>query len=182
MGAVKEISQQYPFNWADYFQWLCNKVVTPERGNYMLLLSDLHSMSFMWTHQEDENRAVKGCNLRWEYAWSNEQGVDDYILRQPCSVFEMLVQLAMDVEHYILGAPGKDQTAEWFWIMMKNIGLDAIDDNHYNHFFIQQKISDVMYRRYDQNGVGGLFPQYNYFRDARMTGLWQQASDYFAYR
>jgi len=182
MGAVKEASQRYPFNWAEYFQWLCDKVVTPERGNYMLLLSKLHSTTFVWTNPEDDSRAAKGRNLRWEYAWSNEQGVDDYILNQPCTVLEMLVQLAMDVEHFVLGAPGIDQTSEWFWQMMHNIGLDAMDDLHYNDLYITSRIDDVMYRRYDACGNGGLFPRATYFRDARITGLWQQASDYFSFR
>ena len=183
MGAFKEIQQQYPFNWAEYFQWLCDKVVTPERSNYMLLLSTLHGITYVWMVPEDENRAVKGRNLRWEYAWSNEQGVDDYILNQPCSVLELLIQLAMDVEHYILGAPGKDQTAEWFWQMVGNLGLLPIDDTHYNQYYINEKVEGMMYRRYDGNGVGGLFPHTTpYFRDARVTGLWQQANDYFAYR
>lgn len=181
MGAVKEASQRYPFNWAEYFQWLCDKVITPERGKYMLLLSSLHSITFVWMHPEDENRAAKGRNLRWEYAWSNERGVDDYILNQPCSVLEMLVQMAMDVEHFILGEPGKDQTAEWFWQMLHNVGLDVMDDSHYNIMYIQSKVDDVMYRRYDMNGNGGLFPHYAYNKDARITGLWQQANDYFAY-
>lgn len=176
-------TRRWPFDYNEYFEWLMAKVGgnVPPHNNYRLLITHLHSVEYRYTLPDDSSRASKGQNLRYHFSWENEQDIDDEVLRAPCTVLEMLVSLAEDVEHYILGVPGKDSTEEWFWIMMANLGLDKMDDQNFNIFYINEKLNTLMLRAYDRNGNGGLFPQFSYVRDARVTGLWQQASDYFSY-
>lgn len=173
---------RYPFDYAKYFEWLCGKVGGSVHNglDYSLLFMDLYVSDFNYILDEDSGRATKGQYLRYEYAWEHENGIDDETLATPCTMLEMLVKLAMDVEHYILGKSGGDSTGEWFWIMLSNIGLDTQDNSHYNRNYILNQLQTVLFRKYDQNGKGGLFPEFSYFRDARVTGLWQQASDYFS--
>ena len=91
----------------DYFDWLYFMVVgDPVNNHYRRLLEMLHTMEFKYFVDYDENRASDGVNLRWYYV---DDGGDDHILRwkEPCTVLEMLIALALNMDKTVGDTEGE---------------------------------------------------------------------------
>lgn len=155
----------------DYFDWLYFKVV--QNGSYRRLLSILHNIEFRYTVDYDENRASDGVNLRWYYV---DEGGNDEILRwkQSCTVLEMLVAIAMQME-IILGDPDNDYTVQhWFWMFMDNLDLLDMTDDKVDKNYICKRISVFMDRTYEYDGYGNIIHIPNAEEDLRKVELWYQ--------
>ena len=161
-----------------YFFWL-TELVCDERHQryYQHLLETLHETEFIWTVNNDENRAADGINLRARF--SEDKGLDFRecrdILDGPCSLLEMMVGLACRCEDSIMGDEEYgDRTAKWFWIMIHNLELYDEDDGRYDDEYVQFVIESLLYRTYQRNGKGGLFYIKNCRRDLRKVEIWYQ--------
>lgn len=170
-----------------YFRYLGEIVGadTLMRGNYWYLLKTLHSMEFYWIIDRDENRARDGENLRVKYFYevNSEDTKYDDILYRPCTVLEMLVALAIRIEGITAGweQDSKDRTADWFWEMVRNLDLmDCSDDNWSENCRakVQYYIQNFMDRKYETNGVGGLFPLKSVCQNQRRVEVWYQMQAY----
>lgn len=160
-----------------YFSWLCAKIDLD--GSYSKLLSQLYYEEiFVPMVERDENRAADGINLRYRYAVELDipyAVVANKIDHKDCSVLEMMVALAVKCEeeityNYELG----DRTANWFWDMIKSLGLYDYDDWHYNSIEVNTIIKNFISRRYSPDGHGGLFTIKNYPGDLRTVEIWYQ--------
>lgn len=157
--------------------------------NYIILFDVLYNTEFVWMDYVpmDENRAEDGVYLR--AIFQQESGHDyGYTYESdswPCSVLEMLIALARTMEDSILYDADKgDRTAEWFWLMLKNLKLDTYEDD----LLISDRDSDFenifeilhvfMNRLYGKNGLGGVFPMRRTDKDQREVELWYQANEY----
>ena len=167
-----------------YFTWLYNRVgvygLRNYEKSYTLLCEALFGAEFTWTHILDENRAGDGLSLR--DAFCVEQGIDreGFLLGVPCSMFEMLValsdRLAFQLDGYYEGTAG-----DWFWVMIKNLGLI----NHTDGVIVaggdirvavNEAVSRFINRQYARNGKGGLFQVSNRRIDMREEDIWTQLS------
>lgn len=157
--------------------------------DHTILFDILYSTEFTWIVPFDENRAEEGINLRFIFQQSRgvEYDEDSMMDGYPCSVLEMLIGLARSMEDTILYDPELgDRIDVWFWLMLRNLGLDFFSDNHIRRSSSQNaaigeihRILEVfLTRRYDRNGVGGIFPLNRPSRDQREVELWQQANQY----
>ena len=94
------------------------------------------------------------------------------------------VALAMRMEDQLLDEEHDyDRTSEWFWMMIKNLGLDIYDDENYNQYDSNKIISDTVTRlnerTYRRNGTGGLFPLIGKVsKDQRKLEIWYQMMSY----
>lgn len=166
----------------EYFNWLCNIVCGNRfaRGiSYTKLLSYLHETEFTWLIPRDMNRANDGIDLRYRFARALvhedlvETIVDDLI--EPCSVLEMMVALSIRCEESIMDDPRiGDRTSQWFWKMIVNMGLGAMDDSKFDKRIVDNAVSTMLNRTYDQEGRGGLFTIRNCDRDLRTVEIWYQ--------
>jgi hypothetical protein len=107
----------------------------------------------------DENRAADGQWLRQE--WLDEHasdGISPSWSTLGCSMLEMLIALARRAEYLTSGISPSD----WFWIMVDNIGLkkytDAMWGMPFTEEFVNDAIEMVIFRTYNYDGSGGLFP------------------------
>ena len=155
----------------------------------MLLLRQLHTKEFHWTVPNDDNRAKDGCMLREKFyqlddgptvTYIKDHGESD-ILEGPCSMLEMLVALAD--RYYDLVIENDKVTVETcFWDMIKNLKLDIYTDESYVDLGGNLPVDDILdvllERRYDKNGVGGLFPLNKADKDQRKVEIWYQLSAY----
>ena len=125
----------------------------------------LHSTDFVWVVERDENRAEDGKYLRYLFTVSaydridfDEEEVEQY-LSGPCSVMEFLVGLAKRMEDDIMydADTDDDRTSVWFWEMIRNLGLDIYDDEHYSEARVDDIVNRFMSRKYKKNGVGNVF-------------------------
>lgn len=167
---------------AEYFDWLVSMIAIdpPEYFCYNNLMNFLYQEDFTWTMHRDANRAQDGTDLRDLFSY--ETGIIDWhnALGGPCTVLEMLVGLAHRIDNevmydYELG----DRTNVWFWEMIGNIDLDELDDNHFRQDKAEKLLNNWLYRQFDSNGNGSIFPLKSTQNDQRMTEIWLQAQEYF---
>lgn len=160
----------------EYFEWLCDFVCDKQHKKYKKLLMCLHDTGFRYTVENDSNRFEDGMDLRVRFAYERDCRDAVVYLDEPCSVLEMLVALSLRCEEHIMSDPDiGDRTAQWFWGMISNLGLDAMTDTGFNRMFVRDRLDIFMDRRYRSNGEGGgLFTVYNARRDLRIVEIWYQ--------
>lgn len=162
-----------------YFTWLCEIVdaklhKSPKRTHWRLL-KQLFTTEFIWFVANDESRAEDGKNLRHEFFADVHESLDDpHWMTQPCSVLELLIGMARRLEFL------SDSTTEvWFWHLIDTAGLyiynDSVDDFSND---VNEIIEKIMWRLYDPDGNGGLFPLRRAEEDQRKVELWYQLNAY----
>lgn len=162
----------------DYFEWLWNFTKCRGHSQNRKIITLLHNIEFRYSIPMDANREEDGIDLRYRFITEvgipkNYQEVCAY-LDGPCSVLEMMIALAIRCEESIMDDPDiGDRTSEWFWLMMKNLGLDYMNDRKFDRDIAEEKISIFLDRRYKRNGEGGLFVV-NGRRDLRKVEIWYQ--------
>lgn len=166
----------------EYFDWLYN-LACGERYSkqisYRKLLTRLHSTKFRYIIPKDRNRAEDGVNLRYRFAraigYEDDPDVIMDILDGPCSVFEMMVALAIRCEENIMDDPCVgDRTGQWFWGMINSLGLGSMMDSRFDRRFVDDTIKIFLNREYEPDGTGGLFTVRNCDRDLRTVEIWHQ--------
>lgn len=165
-----------------YFEWLYSHIGAvsnrnPARSHWELARL-LHSREFVWLVSNDDNRVEDGKELRLRFAHEQgTDGIDAYWLDLGCSVLEMLIALAGRAAFQTSREPG-----HWFWVFMKNLGLEKYDDAHWSeaaHRHVNRKTDQLIFRTYSPTGRGGLFPLHNAAEDQRKVELTYQMSAYF---
>ncbi len=166
---------------SDYFQWLRSIVCDgrfSENISYDKLLSHLHTIEFKWTRMLDADRADWGVDMRYRFAqdrkYDAEFNIKDYIYG-PCSVFEMMVALAVRCEEDMMDDPDYgDRTAQWFWNMVVSLGLGSMVDSSFDATHVDDVIQKFLNREYARDGKGGLFTLRHAPFDARKVDIWYQ--------
>lgn len=167
-----------------YLEWLYSQVGLRKRGrkpvdSHWHLLQQLYTKEFVWIIPNDDNRLEDGRDLRLEF-------VRDTLIYEPnpewwsigCSMLEMLIALARRLE-FETDIP----TDKWFWKMLQNLGLlDYTDERQagggYSEGDVDAILDDVIWRTYEPDGRGGLFPLEDAQEDQRNVELWYQQSAY----
>jgi hypothetical protein len=67
-----------------------------------------------------------------------------------------------------------DRTAQWFWGMMKSLGLNGMTDNRFDERYVRDVVQIFLDREYEPNGRGGLFTINNCDYDLREVEIWYQ--------
>lgn len=164
----------------EYFTWLYNLVCVTRFSkhiSYTKLLKHLHSIEFRYSLDKDQGRAEDGEELRYRFATTqgyNRDWAAD-VLDGPCSVLEMMIALAIRCEETIMdNARISNRTSQWFWGMVVNLGLGAMDDNRYDEKLVDQAIETFLDREYSPDGKGGLFTVKHCHEDLRTVEIWYQ--------
>lgn len=161
---------------AEYFDWLCSQVTTLDSSRssveYWRLLNVLYSYPFTWVLEMDDNRAADGLDLHGEFTYQTGRTIGNF--EPTCSVLEMLIALARKAE-FQTGI----STRDWFWIMITNLGMDGFtDDTNVSELEIEEILETFIWRTYEPNGVGGLFPMQSPKEDQRKVEIWYQFHQY----
>ena len=166
----------------EYYNWIFDQICADKYSSevsYRSLLAHLHAIPFTYTISTDANRAEDGIELR--YRWASIQGYDEVpeCLDGPCSVLEMILALALRCEETIMYDPDVgDRTRQWFWVMIKNLGLGGMTDDVYDPELVEEIIDRFLNRDYDPDGTGGLFKVKNCKYDLRRVEIWYQLNWY----
>jgi hypothetical protein len=161
-----------------YFVWLYSLVadVKTRKGprTYWNLLRKLFCIEFAWIVPNDDNRAEDGRELRSEWAASADVDVDPLWASLGCSFLEMLIGLSRRLDFMT------EQSVEyWFWHLMENMGFLGYNDRViFAEEDVQDRVSVVIWRNYDQYGNGGLFPLQYSKHDQRKIEIWRQLNEY----
>lgn len=169
----------------EYLYWLYGVVYDKKTLNnkvYSKLFRHLNNIDFYYKIPMDGNRAEDGIDLR--YRFGCEKNIVPSVIStlldiRPCSVLEMMVALAVRCEIHIMGDPDiGDLTYKWFWIMIKNLGLNSMSDDNYDGNYVDNVIHILLERKYERNGKGGLFIIENIDDDLRNMEIWYQLHYY----
>lgn len=173
---------------ADYQDWLFDLAsewffARYGRKPYNRLILHLYSKPFICPFYNDKNRASDGIELRMNFIDTNQYGYtyrDVYLyLNKPCSMLEMMIALAKRCEDHIMGDPDiGDRSYIWFTNMIETMGLDSMDDMNYDDNYVDQVIFNVLNRKYEKNGSGGLFRINDPEKDMRQVEIWYQMNWY----
>ena len=162
-----------------YFEWMYELVCGnrfSKNISYRNVLMDLHNTDFVYSIRRDKGRAGDGVDLR--YRFPHEQyGISDVMryISGPCSVLEMMLALAIRCEETIMDNPAYgDRTGQWFWGMMKSLGLGSMYDDLYDEDYVKMVIRRFLKRQYDPDGKGGLFTIRGCEEDLRDVEIWFQ--------
>lgn len=168
-----------------YFVWLYSQVGSVKNRNrsttYWKLLRLLYQKEFTWSRKFDldGNRAQDGKDLRGDFLRETNSLVDEPgWLELECSMLELLIALSNK-----LAWEGDGEPKDWFWDMIKNLGLDECTDAHPpDPDIVDHILNKVINRDYAKNGAGGLFPLMKPKQDQRDVELWYQANAYLLER
>lgn len=162
----------------EYFEWLVDIVCHDrfaEGVSYRKLLMHLHRREFTYIMPQDKNRAEDGINLRRRFFLSSGLDDESEYLDGTCSVFEMMIALAIRCEETIMDDPRfGDRTGHWFWSMVVNLGLGGMRDDNYDRKVVDESINILLTRSYEPDGEGGLFKIRNCKHDLRKAEIWHQ--------
>lgn len=165
---------------SEYFNWLCDKVSDNDTNvEYNKLMCHLHTFTFHPLLQMDENREDDGKQLRYRFGLEND--IPRPIINQyldntdTCSVFELMVALALRCEETIMtDSEFGDRTELWFWNMIDSLGLEDMTDSRYDEKHVNMILDSLNDRRYSRNGEGGLFTIPKIREDLRNIEIWYQ--------
>lgn len=165
-----------------YFQWLCDLIDGNRFSNvrsYWMLLNRLHDIEFTWFVPHDDNRASDGVQLRRRYSLvMDDMSLQEY-LQGPCSVFEMMVALAIRCEETIMDDERiGNRTGQWFWSMIHSLGLTPMTDQDFDRQQVDMIVARFLNRDYEPDGSGGLFTISDCKYDMRKVEIWCQLSWY----
>lgn len=163
-----------------YMTWLYQHFAVVSNKNparsYWKLTEQLYTIPFKWTVPNDDNRAADGLELRDEFIVECQvENVDIHWRQRECSFLEMLIALARRTSYNAMGT-----SADWFGKFLKNLGI-CFSDREYtveSAYLVNLATETVNNRKYDGNGLGGLFPLEYPCQDQREVELWYQASAY----
>lgn len=165
---------------SEYFDWLCHLVCGNDRfrlKSYYDVLCALHNREFTWIISNDENRAEEGIRLRTRFARAKEYDERDVNMKLSwsCSVLEMMIALAIRCEENIMDDPQVgDRTTQWFWEMIRSLGLMGMTDNLFDAYLVNHIIDIFLSRNYNYTGEGGLFTIKKTTSDLRNVEIWYQ--------
>lgn len=170
-----------------YFEYLCDIVCDKYlKKEFNTVLALLHETEFYYSIELDGNRAADGIDLRSDFAECN--GWDYREVRKElnlssCTVLEMMVGLAKRIECGIMGDDRYgDRTGEWFWYMMRSMGMDELNDRNFMRTWDKNTFSKIvehmLRRKYARDGCGGLFHVRGFRGDMREIEIWYQMQAY----
>lgn len=168
-----------------YFDWLYAQVCSERARNpsktYRNLLYILYTKEFVWLVPNDDNRAEDGKYLRFEFL--EELGIevderDSLWLELGCSFLEFLVALSRRLEFET-----DIDAGVWFHELLENLGLDGLNDRvDISREDVYDVVDRVIWRTYEPNGQGGLFPLEHTSQNQREIEIWYQLSAYILER
>lgn len=165
-----------------YFAWLYELIDNNDGLSYSKLLRCIHEIDFTYNIAMDSNREGDGIDLRYRFGYDHDidsRIISTYIDNRPCSVFEMMVALAVRCEESIMEDPDiGPRPYRWFWGMISNLGLDDMDNEHFDDERVLFIIGRLLDREYAPDGRGGLFTVRHHKRDLRTVEIWYQMSWY----
>lgn len=171
----KELGRQY-------FDWMIHKIRNKDTHRYKNVLELLHTTTFTYLIDLDENRYVDGVELRYRFAENTDLDysvIDLFLKKEPCSVLEMMVALALRCEEQIMdNSEEGNRMSVWFWDMVDSLGLGHMTDRQYNDNYTKAVVNKFLKRQYQTNGDGGLFTVRYAKQDMRNVEIWYQACIY----
>lgn len=154
-----------------YYEWLISQVAIRNKHTYTYVFERLHSLEFVWTVPNDDNRVQDAKDLRVEFL----NGARRRLSLEGVTLLEVLVSLSRRVAFVAGGKPEL-----WAWKLLKNLRLTKVPDpvSEAEAASIDEILYALVWRTYDYNGNGGFFPLKNPKEDQTKVEIWYQLNAY----
>ena len=165
-----------------YLVWLYSQVAslrhkTPSK-TYWFLLRQMYKKEFVWFVPNDDNRVEDGRELRFIFSEKEDVELSEDWVHLPCSMLEMLIALSRRAAFL-----GGSSSRYWFWHILDNVDLSACTDAYsYSEEEIDDILNTIVWRTYEFNGKGGLFPLHFADEDQTRVEIWDQLGAYLMQR
>lgn len=178
MPSEKQYYTDLYFNYLNEFVGFGRKTVGGSSYNRLLLY--LFNTDYRYVIPRDVNRMYDGLAMRYRFSMEcGDPNVESYWANKPCSVLEMMVALAVRMEEDLMNSfRHGDRTGEWFWKMLKSLGLDSMTDRSFDREYVDMVLDIFMSQQYEPNGKGGLFIINGLNEDLRNYEIWAQMNWY----
>lgn len=163
--------------WETYGVWLVDRVGFCKK-NYTRLMGQLHDTPFEVYIRNDENRAEDGLALRDEFG--EYLGLNHADFERDCSVLEMLVALSIRIEEEYIGDPNDPHPEDIFWELVTNLGLAKYSDDNFDYDVVFDILKRWLYRDFDSDGEGSIFPVMYPDQDQTKIEIWEQMIGYLS--
>lgn len=164
-----------------YLRWLYGQIcplrVRNPARTYWAFTKQLFCKEFVWFVPNDDNRLSDGLEVRYEFFDVCEvDSIDELWANLGCSMLEMLIALSRRLSFMTDREP-----RDCFWTLIENLGIEDHSDLAYskNPELVRKTdrlLDQLIWRTYDYDGVGGLFPLKHPTKDQRKVELWYQMS------
>lgn len=163
-----------------YFEWLLSKTGSEQR----MLCIIMHDVIFFPLLEMDTNRWEDGMNYRETYSAMTGADVDEISKGiGGCTMLELVLSLAEHMSFDMQDSIYAAGPAKWFQELIDNLGLDIYTDDVFlsdenAYYEVMNILERVVFRRYDCDGTGGLFPLDIAYEDQRRVELEIQRNTY----
>lgn len=167
-----------------YLNWLYRLVERPPNPfdevdeGYWRLMWSLYTIPFDVVVYQDRNRAMDATGFRETFLESpdipDDLAPSEWLDMDP-SLLEVIVSLANRMQFLT-----NIDIAECFWELMTNAGFDRYDDGAFEGSDVEMIASTIIFRWYERDGKGGLFPLTTADEDQRKVELLYQMYDYIS--
>lgn len=167
-----------------YYDWLLYKVCEDDQKKiFSRLFTVLADTEFYSDIERDSNLLEHCMSMREDYkdeADFNGAEVDPEV--GPVTLLEIMILLCVKAEDIMQGFD-EVNCERWFVDMLNNSGLIRYQNSRYNDVDVRCIITDILRRKYEWNGRGGLFyiPILSPKIDLRDVELWYQLMWYIDY-
>ncbi len=160
-----------------YIDWMLGLIGSSLRETeYSQLIWLLYGTDFRCSMGQDVYRIEDGFELRRQFSeWYPAARRIRSFWKKRCSVLELMIALAKRCEENIMEDPVYgDRTGQWFFEMLKSLGLDGMTDDAFDGEEAADILERFLDREYGSNGAGGLFTVRSGRWDMRRTDIWYQ--------
>ena len=172
----------------DYVYYLY-RIVQNGGENHRKLCVELFKNRFFITRsapKRDIDREKDGLELRKEQFYELYEAQSTI----PCTMLEMIIGISKRMSEQLMDEDGEDKTAQYFWEIIGNLGLDCWDDDNFGWEtgLAQKKIEKtceiLCKRQYNPDGTGGgMFPMPGVFGiNQKKMEIWYQMQDYINWK
>lgn len=145
----------------EYFEWLLKKTEIGEE--YSNLCQVMHEMIFYPLIEMDENRWEDGIAYRFSFFCSDDLVYEYTKQHGGCSVLELLLALAEKTSFDMIGSKFENGIGKWFYEWIENLGLDVYTNEEFlknadSYFEVCDVLERFVFRKYEYDGSGGVFP------------------------
>jgi hypothetical protein len=152
-----------------YIEWLGGQIHPDRDRDFSELYAQMFDKEFVWHIPNDDNRIADGLELRKEFFRRKN------VIQRGCSVLEVIVALSRRIAF----AAGGD-AEKWAWRLITNLELNRMSGRigGIRAERIDEILERFIWRTYEPDGVGGLFPLAWPRQDQRKVELWYQMCGY----
>ena len=172
----------------DYVYYLY-RIVQNGGENHRKLCVELFKNRFFITRsapKRDIDRKKDGLELRKEQIYELYEAQLTY----PCTMLEMIIGISKRMSEQLMDEDGEDKTAQYFWEIIGNLGLDCWDDDNFGwetglaHKKIAKTCEILCKRQYNPDGTGGgMFPMPGLLGiNQKKMEIWYQMQEYINWK